>query len=68
MYDYITKELPSVLQDLKELDLSNVSSLYLAAQHTPALSLWNLCLAFSQIKAYCNYTIFEACFICKLCI
>jgi S-formylglutathione hydrolase len=25
MYDYITKELPSALQELKELDLSNVS-------------------------------------------
>ena len=26
MYDYITKELPSVLQSLKELDVSNVST------------------------------------------
>ena len=30
MYDYITKELPSVLQSFKELDLSNVSNAFIS--------------------------------------
>lgn len=35
MYDYITKELPSVLQKFKELDLSNVRNAFSSPNTLP---------------------------------